>query len=97
MLDLLLPMLEPIAGDEFQFSREWLRKESTRITGQGSEAAKLNKQLSFPPSYLLIHRVTMGSIGVLCQLGATANWRAILEEWLPGFADPEGTDPNRQV
>jgi predicted unusual protein kinase regulating ubiquinone biosynthesis (AarF/ABC1/UbiB family) len=95
MLDLLVPMLEPIAGEEFQFSREWLRKESTRITGQGSEASKLNKQLSFPPAYLLIHRVTMGSIGVLCQLGATANWREILIEWLPGFADPEGTDPNR--
>nr|WP_307793042.1 AarF/UbiB family protein [Glycomyces sp. NEAU-S30] len=95
MLEFLQPMLEPIAGDEFQFSREWLRKESTRLTGHGSEAAKLNKQMSFPPSYLLIHRVTMGSIGVLCQLGATAKWRAILEEWLPGFADPEGTDPNR--
>ncbi|WP_112133713.1 ABC1 kinase family protein [Glycomyces dulcitolivorans] len=95
MLDLLVPMLEPIAGEEFQFSREWLRKESTRITGQGSEASKLNKQLSFPPAYLLIHRVTMGSIGVLCQLGATANWREILIEWLPGFADPEGTDHNR--
>nr|WP_307789236.1 AarF/UbiB family protein [Glycomyces salinus] len=88
MLDFLLPMLEPLGADEFQFSREWLRKESTRLTAQGSEAAKLNKQLSFPPSYLLIHRVTMGSIGVLCQLGARARWRDILEEWLPGFADP---------
>ncbi|GAB3998808.1 hypothetical protein GCM10029992_25650 [Glycomyces albus] len=88
MLDFLLPMLEPLGADEFQFSREWLRKESTRLTAQGSEAAKLNKQLSFPPSYLLIHRVTMGSIGVLCQLGARGRWRDILEEWLPGFADP---------
>jgi hypothetical protein len=95
MLDLLQPMLEPIAGEEFQFSREWLRKESSRLTGQGSEAAKLNKQLSFPPAYLLIHRVTMGSIGVLCQLGATGPWRSILESWLPGFADPEATDPSR--
>lgn len=88
MLDFLLPMLEPLAADEFQFSREWLRKESARLTAQGSEAAKLNKQLSFPPSYLLIHRVTMGSIGVLCQLGSRGRWRDILEEWLPGFADP---------
>nr|WP_232805666.1 AarF/ABC1/UbiB kinase family protein [Glycomyces xiaoerkulensis] len=88
VLDYLLPMLEPLGAEEFQFSREWLRKESTRLTNQHSEAYKLGKQLSFPPSYLLIHRVTMGSIGVLCQLGARARWRDILEDWLPGFDDP---------
>ena len=32
---------------------------------------------NLPPSYLLIHRVTLGSIGVLCQLGATAPFREI--------------------
>lgn len=88
MLDFLQPMLEPLGTEEFRFSREWLRKESTRLTAHGSQAAKLSKKLSFPPSYLLIHRVTMGSIGVLCQLGARARWRDILEKWLPGFADP---------
>ncbi|GAB3235189.1 AarF/ABC1/UbiB kinase family protein [Glycomyces halotolerans] len=92
MLDFLLPMLEPLGSEEFQFSREWLRKESTRLTNQHSEAYQLGKQLSFPPSYLLIHRVTMGSIGVLCQLGARGRWRDILEEWLPGFADPGEDD-----
>jgi hypothetical protein len=30
----------------------------------------------------------MGAIGVLCQLGAEAPFRAELEEWLPGFAEP---------
>jgi hypothetical protein len=28
----------------------------------------------------------MGSIGVLCQLDAAGDWRAVLHEWLPGFA-----------
>ena len=32
-----------------------------------------------------IHRVTAGTIGVLCQLEAEAPWRAELEQWLPGF------------
>jgi hypothetical protein len=31
--------------------------------------------------------VTIGSIGVLCQLSAAANFRSILEEWLPGFSE----------
>jgi hypothetical protein len=29
----------------------------------------------------------MGGIGVLCQLGAEADFRTLVEESLPGFAD----------
>ena len=31
VLDFLRPMLEPIAGEEFQFTRAWLRGEATRL------------------------------------------------------------------
>jgi hypothetical protein len=43
-----------------------------------------------PPSYLLIHRVTLGSLGVLCQLGATVAYRPMAEQWQPGFATAAG-------
>ena len=43
-------------------------------------------KLNLPPAYLLIHRIWLGGIGVLSQLGAEAPFRAILEEYLPGFA-----------
>ena len=52
-----------------------------------SDASRLGRQLNLPPAYLLIHRVTIGSIGVLCQLDAAADYRAVVERWLPGFAD----------
>ena len=32
--------------------------------------------------------MTMGTIGVLCQLGGTADYRAEVERWQPGFATP---------
>ena len=86
VLDYLLPMLEPIAVDEFQFTRAWLRAEAARIASPKSPGYQLGRQLNLPPSYLLIHRVTLGSIGVLCQLEAKAPYRAILQRWLPGFA-----------
>ena len=86
VLDFLLPMLEPIATEEFRFTRSWLRAEAARLANPKGPAFQLNKQLNLPPSYLLIHRVTLGSIGVLCQLEAAAPYRRILEEWLPGFA-----------
>jgi hypothetical protein len=42
---------------------------------------------NLPPSYLLIHRVWIGGIAVLSQLEAEAPFRAVLEEFLPGFTD----------
>jgi predicted unusual protein kinase regulating ubiquinone biosynthesis (AarF/ABC1/UbiB family) len=86
VLDFVLPMLEPVSVDEFRFSRAWLRAEAARLASPKSPAFQLSRQLNLPPSYLLIHRVTLGSIGVLCQLEAKAPYRAILERWLPGFA-----------
>jgi predicted unusual protein kinase regulating ubiquinone biosynthesis (AarF/ABC1/UbiB family) len=86
VLGYLLPMLAPIRADEFRFTRSWLRTEAARIASPRSPAYALGRQLNLPPAYLLIHRVTLGSIGVLCQLEATAPYRSILERWLPGFA-----------
>ena len=81
----LRPILEPLAQPEFRFTREWMREQAQRIGDPRNEAARVGRMLNLPPEYLLIHRVTLGSIGVLCQLGATAPYRQIAEEWQPGF------------
>ena len=47
----------------------------------------LGRQLNLPPTYLLIHRVTLGGIGVLCQLGTAGPFRAEMAQWVPGFLD----------
>jgi predicted unusual protein kinase regulating ubiquinone biosynthesis (AarF/ABC1/UbiB family) len=85
LLDYLLPLLDPIREPEFQFSRPWLRAQAIRLGDPRSPAAALGRQLNLPPAYLLIHRVTMGTIGVLCQLGGTADYRTEMERWQPGF------------
>ncbi len=85
VLKFLRPMIEPVAAEEFRFTRAWLRGEAARLSSPRSPAYQLSRKLNLPPSYLLIHRVTLGSIGVLCQLEAKAPYRAILERWLPGF------------
>ncbi|MEV2244122.1 AarF/UbiB family protein [Streptomyces sp. NPDC049970] len=85
VLDYLLPIIEPAQVDEFTFTRSWLRSQAGRIADPRSPAHQLGKQLNLPPSYLLIHRVTLSTIGVLCQLGATVRLRDELESWLPGF------------
>ncbi|MGW0392588.1 ABC1 kinase family protein [Streptomyces sp. NPDC003042] len=85
MLDYLKPMIEPAEADEFTFTRTWLRGQAARIADPRSPAHQLGRQINLPPSYLLIHRVTLSTIGVLCQLGATVRLRDELESWLPGF------------
>jgi predicted unusual protein kinase regulating ubiquinone biosynthesis (AarF/ABC1/UbiB family) len=97
VLGYIRPMLDPIAEDEFQFTRAWLRGEAGRLANPKSPAYALSRQLNLPPSYMMVHRVTLGSIGVLCQLEARAAYRGILTEWLPGFADPAAKKPRRRA
>ncbi|MEU9911464.1 AarF/ABC1/UbiB kinase family protein [Streptomyces sp. NPDC051001] len=92
VLDYLRPIIEPALLDEFTFTRGWMRSQAARIADIRSPAYQLGKQLNLPPAYLLIHRVTLSTIGVLCQLGATVRLREELEEWLPGFVQDEETE-----
>ncbi|MFH9978557.1 ABC1 kinase family protein [Streptomyces sp. NPDC017179] len=95
VLDYLLPIIEPAQAEEFTFTRGWMRSQAARIADPRSPAYQLGKQLNLPPSYLLIHRVTLSTIGVLCQLGATVRLGEELEEWLSGFAaGPEAEEPD---
>ncbi|MEU3608267.1 AarF/ABC1/UbiB kinase family protein [Streptomyces sp. NPDC035033] len=87
VLEYLLPIIEPAEAESFLFSRGWMRTQAARIADPRSPAHQLGRQLNLPPSYLLIHRVTLSTIGVLCQLNATVRLREELNAWLPGF-DP---------
>ncbi|WP_030022092.1 ABC1 kinase family protein [Streptomyces monomycini] len=91
VLDYLLPIIEPAQVDDFTFTRSWMRTQAARIADPRSPAYQLGRQLNLPPSYLLIHRVTLSTIGVLCQLGATVRLRDELESWLPGFTTDDAS------
>ena len=83
----LSPFVEPAAAETFAFSRAWMREQFQRIQDPREPGSLLALRLNLPPSYLLIHRVWVGSIGVLCQLEAELPFRAMLEDALPGFAE----------
>ncbi|MER7666356.1 AarF/ABC1/UbiB kinase family protein [Streptomyces sp. NPDC096193] len=92
VLEYLVPIIEPAEAEEFTFTRGWMRTQAARIADIRSPAHQLGKQLNLPPSYLLIHRVTLSTIGVLCQLNATVRLRDELESWLPGFLPEDDED-----
>jgi predicted unusual protein kinase regulating ubiquinone biosynthesis (AarF/ABC1/UbiB family) len=88
----LNPFLDPARRETFHFSRAWLREQATRIGDPRTPAGALARQLNLPPSYLLIHRVWIGGIGVLSQLDSRGHFRSEMRRWLPGLA-PEPPNP----
>ncbi|WP_394430644.1 ABC1 kinase family protein [Streptomyces sp. SGAir0957] len=96
VLDYLLPIIEPAQVEAFTFTRSWMRNQAARIADPRSPAHQLGKRLNLPPAYLLIHRVTLSTIGVLCQLGATVRLRDELEAWVPGFLTEAEEEPEQE-
>ncbi|AZI58401.1 AarF/ABC1/UbiB kinase family protein [Nakamurella antarctica] len=85
----LVPYVEPLRHEIFHFTRAWMQELGARMSDFSSAEVKMARRLNLPPSYLMIQRVTLGSIGVLCQLDARAPFRDIVARWQPGFAqDP---------
>ena len=89
LMDYVVPFVEPLRHKTFHFTRAWMQEQAARMSNFSSAESKMARRLSLPPSYLLIHRVTIGSIGVLCQLDAHAPFRDIVTRYLPGFAGGE--------
>lgn len=87
----LAPLADPSKNESFKFSREWMRSEAARVADL--RGAGIGRRLNLPPSYILIHRVSTASIGVLCQLEATGEFRSEVLRWIPGYG-PGEIDPS---
>jgi predicted unusual protein kinase regulating ubiquinone biosynthesis (AarF/ABC1/UbiB family) len=89
LMDYLAPFVDPTLVERFRFSREWMREQFQRINNPRDPAYTVSIKLNLPPSYVLIHRTWLGGVGVLSQLEAEAPFRAIMQEFLPGFTPGE--------
>lgn len=89
LMRFLMPFVEPIEVEKFHYSREWMRGQFNRINDPRQSDFNVGLKLNLPPQYLLIHRVWLGSIGVLCQLDATVASRQEVIDWVPGFLDED--------
>ena len=82
----LAPFVEPASVAEFTFDRPWMQGIYREANADSEAAREFGKAFDLPTDYLLIHRVWMGGIAVLSQLGVRADFRSVLDEFLPGFA-----------
>ena len=84
----LAPFAEPLQTETFHFTRRWLQSQAERVGDMRSSTFDIGRRLNLPAQYLLVHRVTMGTLGVLCQLDARVSLRDIVNRWNPAtFVD----------
>ncbi|KGN34953.1 ABC transporter ATP-binding protein [Knoellia sinensis KCTC 19936] len=81
----LSSFVEPLRHETFTFSRSWLRSVSATIQDPRREEFLVGLRFNLPPDYMLIHRVWLGSIGVLCQVGGTVPMRDLIFAHVPGI------------
>ena len=89
ILGYLAPFTEPLGSEEFHFSRRWIQKQAERVGDLRSPEAAIGRSLNLPPRFLLVHRVTMGTVGILCQLDSHVRLREIVAEWQPEMFEPD--------
>ncbi|WP_433871521.1 ABC1 kinase family protein [Saccharopolyspora sp. CA-218241] len=83
----LAPFVEPARTPVFHFTRSWLQRQAERVGDLSGPDFRTGRSLNLPPEYLMIHRVTSGATGILCQLDAELPAREIITRWQPGFGD----------
>ncbi len=85
LLEFLTPLVEPLIHEEFTPTRAWLRGAAAQIQDPRRPQFLIGLKLNLPPEYLLIHRVWLGGIGVLSQIGGTVPLREMVCAYLPGL------------
>ena len=86
--DYLEPFCAPLETETFTFSRDWLRGLTAHLNDPRKSHFFVGFKLNLPPEFVLIHRVWIGGIGVLCQIGGTVHGRASFDRNLPGCSLP---------
>jgi predicted unusual protein kinase regulating ubiquinone biosynthesis (AarF/ABC1/UbiB family) len=79
-----------IEDGELTIDRELVSRVLIDFGDPRSEHWELMKRETMPPQAMLARRMEALTLGVLGQLGATANWHRIAREWL--FGDPPSTE-----
>jgi predicted unusual protein kinase regulating ubiquinone biosynthesis (AarF/ABC1/UbiB family) len=93
VLSYLAPFAEPLRYERFRFSRRWLQRQAERVGDLHSPDFRTGRALNLPPQHLLIHRVTFGTLGVMCQLGAEVALRGIVSRWQPAITEGSEAEP----
>jgi predicted unusual protein kinase regulating ubiquinone biosynthesis (AarF/ABC1/UbiB family) len=87
--DMLQQYVQPLEVDEFHYTRKWLQKMTIVNMDRAAGQIKAARQMDIPPKLAIPMRVIASIVAISCQLDARIPVRAISEQHVPGFANPD--------
>jgi predicted unusual protein kinase regulating ubiquinone biosynthesis (AarF/ABC1/UbiB family) len=87
--EMLRQYVEPIEVDVFHYTRKWLQRMSAIEIDRSVSQIRTARQMDLPPKLVIPMRVIMSVAAILCQLDAHVPIKALSEELVPGFAEPD--------
>ncbi len=87
--DMLRQHVEPVEVEVFHYTRRWLQKMTVGQIDRSVAQIKTARQLDLPVKLAIPMRVIASVGAILCQLDAHVPIKAICEELVPGFVEPD--------
>jgi predicted unusual protein kinase regulating ubiquinone biosynthesis (AarF/ABC1/UbiB family) len=87
--EMLRQYVEPIEVEVFHYTRKWLQRMTMVQMDRSVAQVRTARQMDLPPKLAIPMRVIASVTAILCQLDAHVPIRALTEELIPGFAEPD--------
>jgi predicted unusual protein kinase regulating ubiquinone biosynthesis (AarF/ABC1/UbiB family) len=87
--EMLRQYVEPIQVEVFHYTRKWLQKMTAVQIDRSVSQIKTARQMDLPVKLAIPMRVISSVAAILCQLDAHVPIKALSEELIPGFAEPD--------
>ncbi len=87
--EMLRQYVEPIEVEVFHYTRKWLQRMAAVQMDRSVAQIKTARQMDLPPKLAIPMRVIASVTAILCQLDAHVPIKALSEELIPGFAEPD--------
>jgi predicted unusual protein kinase regulating ubiquinone biosynthesis (AarF/ABC1/UbiB family) len=87
--EMLRQWVEPVEVEVFHYTRKWLQRMTTSQIDRSVSQIKTARQMDLPPKLALPMRVIASVSAILCQLDAHVPIKALSQDLIPGFAEPD--------
>jgi predicted unusual protein kinase regulating ubiquinone biosynthesis (AarF/ABC1/UbiB family) len=87
--DMLRQHVEPVEVEVFHYNRKWLQRAAAQRIDRSMAQMRTVRQLDLPAKLAMPMRVLASVGAILCQLDAHVPMKALSEELIPGFAEPD--------
>ncbi len=87
--EMLAQYVEPVEVEVFHYTRKWLQKHAAENMERAPQQLRMARQMDLPVNLAMPLRVIASNVAISCQLDCHVPVRALAEELIPGFAEPE--------